>query len=82
MQVNIYDPNAPKKSANLSINSDLLRQAKAHRINLSKALEQHLTDLLLEEKRRQWKEENKDAIEGYNRRIEKNGVFSHGLRNF
>ena len=82
MQINIYDPNAPKKSANLSINSDLLRQAKAHRINLSRALEQRLTDLLLEEKRREWKEENKDAIEGYNRRIEKNGVFSNRLRNF
>ncbi|HIJ57301.1 MAG TPA: type II toxin-antitoxin system CcdA family antitoxin [Deltaproteobacteria bacterium] len=82
MQVNIYDPNAPKKPSNLSVNSDLLRQAKAYKINLSKALEQRLTELLLEEKRREWKEENREAIEGFNRRIEANGVFSEGLRNF
>lgn len=82
MQMNIYDPNAPKKPTNLSLNSDLLRQAKAHKINLSKTLEQRLAELLLEEKRRKWKEENRDAIDGYNRRIEANGEFSEGLRGF
>jgi antitoxin CcdA len=80
MQVNLYDPNAPKKSTNLSINSDLLRQAKGYRINLSKALEQRLVEMLLEEKRRRWREENRDAIEAYNRRIEAGGVFSFSHR--
>ena len=82
MQVIPYDTNAPKKSTNLSINSDLLRKAKDHHINLSKALEQRLVELLLEEKRREWREENRDAIEAYNRRIETGGVFSDGLRRF
>jgi len=82
MQPNLYDPNAPKKSTNLSINSDLLQQAKGYRINLSKALEQSLIELLLKEKRRRWRDENRDAIEAYNRRVEKNGVFSDGLRSF
>ena len=82
MQENFYDTQASKKSTNLSINSDLLQQAKNHRINLSKALEQRLVEMLLEEKRREWREENREAIEEYNRRIEAGGVFSDGLRRF
>ncbi len=49
MRVNIFDPSAPKKSTNLSINSDLLRQAKERHINLSQALELRLAELLREE---------------------------------
>ena len=82
MPANLYDTQAPKKSTNLSINSDLLRQARDNHINLSKALEQRLVELLLEEKRRQWQEENREAIADYNRRIEADGVFSDGLRRF
>lgn len=82
MIVSSYDTSAPKKSANLSINSDLLRKAKEHHINLSKALEQRLIEMMLEGKRREWREENRDAIEAYNRRIEAGGVFSDGLRRF
>ncbi len=82
VQVSLYNKDAPKKSANLSVNSDLLRKAKDHRINLSKALEERLIEMLLEEKRREWREENRDAIEAYNRRVESGGVFSDGLRRF
>lgn len=82
MHETLYDINAPKKSANLSINSDLLRQVKDCRINLSKALEQRLVEILIDEKRRKWQDVNHDAIETYNRRIEVCGVFSDGLRNF
>jgi antitoxin CcdA len=82
MHINIFNPKAPKKSTNLSINSDLLTQAKQNNINLSRALEQRLVEMLLEENRCKWREENKEAIEAYNRRIEVSGVFSDNLRNF
>lgn len=82
MQTNLFDPNAPKKSINLSINSDLLRQAKECRINISQTLELRLAELLREEKSRRWNEENQYAIEDYNRRIEAQGTFSDGLRRF
>ncbi len=82
MQENFYNTQAPKKSTNLSINSDLLRKARDHHINLSKALEQRLIEMLLEVERREWREENRDAIEAYNSRIEACGVFSDGLRRF
>jgi len=82
MQESFYDTHASKKPTNLSINSDLLQKAKALHINLSKALEQRLVEMLLEEKRREWREENREAIDAYNRRIETDGVFSDGLRKF
>ncbi|MBW4054992.1 MAG: type II toxin-antitoxin system CcdA family antitoxin [Proteobacteria bacterium] len=71
-----------KKSTNLSINSDLLRRARAHKINLSRTLEERLTEILKQEERKAWRTENAEAIGNYNARIEKNGVFSDGLRSF
>ena len=71
-----------KKSTNLSINSDLLRRAREHKINLSRTLEERLTEILRQEEREAWRLENTDAINDYNARIEKNGVFSDGLRSF
>ncbi len=38
----LYDDKAPKKAANLSVNSDLLMRSKALNINLSSTLEQAL----------------------------------------
>ncbi len=78
----LFDLKAPKKSTNLSINSDLLRQARELRINLSQTLEQRLAELVREEKHRQWKAENLEAIEAYNSRVGDHGVFSDGLRRF
>src|SRR6266571_3327713 len=82
MQLNIFDASAPRKNTNVSINSDLLQQAKEHHINLSQALEIRLAEILRDEKRRNWLEENREAMEEYNRRIETDGVFSDGLRQF
>jgi len=82
MQATLFDLAAPKKSANLSINSDLLRLAKENHINLSQALEQRLAEVLREEQRRKWLAENREAINEYNSRIESRGVFSDELRRF
>lgn len=73
---------APKKSANLSINADLLQQAKQLNINLSQALEQHLTEIVRQAQRGQWLAENQGALDDYNRRVESQGTFSDGLRRF
>jgi antitoxin CcdA len=82
MQASFFNPNAPKKATNLSINSDLLRLAKENHINISQTLEQCLSELLRAKQRRRWLEENRDAIDAYNSRIETGGVFSDGLRRF
>lgn len=77
-----FNPAALKKSANLSINADLLQQAKQLNINLSQTLEQHLAEIVRQAQRSQWLEENKSALDEYNRRIEARGTFSDGLRRF
>ena len=79
---NLYDLDAPKKATNLSINSDLLRKARSCGINLSKYFEESLERLIAEEERRRWLEENAEAFEAQNRRIEKFGAFSEKLRRF
>ncbi|MDO9063806.1 MAG: type II toxin-antitoxin system CcdA family antitoxin [Sulfuricella sp.] len=77
-----YDPEAPKKPTNLSINSDLLRQAKACHINLSQTLEQRLAELVRESRRQEWLQENQAALVEYNSKIETRGVYSDNLRRF
>jgi len=82
MHAELYDPNVPKKPTNVSINQDLLRQAKALNINLSQALEQRLIDLIREARRQEWLQQNQPALDDYNRHIEAHGAFSDGLRRF
>ena len=76
----IYNTDAPKKATNLSINIDLLRQAKAYGINLSATLEKSLEALIREEKEKRWLEENREAIDAYNERIRKHGTIGQRLR--
>lgn len=78
----VFNPAAPKKSAKLSINADLLQQAKQLNINLSQTMEQHLAEIIRQAQRSQWLAENIEALDGYNRRTEKHGTFSDGLRRF
>ncbi len=80
--LSLYNLDAPKKPTNLSINSDLLLQAKALGINLSAALEQALIAQLKEKQTQLWLEQNKKAIEAYNKSVDERGVFSDGLRGF
>jgi len=73
---------SPKRPANVSIRADLLERARRHDINLSRALEHRLVELLREKERAAWLARNRAAIEAYNSRVERDGVFSDGLRSF
>lgn len=75
-------PSISKKPANLGIDGELLRAAKKLNINLSQTLEERLGELVKAAQRRRWLEENRPAIDAYNRRVEQHGVFSQGLRRF
>lgn len=77
-----YDTQAPKRATNLSINADLLSKAKELGINLSATLEQALVEALRKQQRDQWMAENQAAIEAYNQHVDRQGVFSDGLRSF
>jgi antitoxin CcdA len=75
-------PATAKRATNLSINTELLAQARALNINLSALLEQALAQVLRQQQRAQWLRENKPAMNAYNEHVEKSGVFSDGLRSF
>lgn len=72
----------PKRPANVSVRAELLDKAKRLGINLSRTLEDRLEQLVREAEGRQWLAENKRALEAYNKRIEREGVWSDGLRGF
>ncbi|MDG3085173.1 type II toxin-antitoxin system CcdA family antitoxin [Vibrio hannami] len=79
---NTYNTQAPKKAANLSLNSELLAEAKRLNVNLSatmeKALEKEVSQLL----KKEWLEQNSEAINACNELAENHGLFSDSYRVF
>lgn len=71
-----------KKPTNVSINRELLEQAKALQINLSATLEEALAEAVRKKQQALWKQENCEAINAYNQMVEENGTFSDDLRSF
>jgi len=71
-----------KRPANVSIDAALLARAKRLNINLSRTLEERLDQLVRAAEATRWLEENRAAIAAYNARVEREGVWSDGLRSF
>jgi Post-segregation antitoxin (ccd killing mechanism protein) encoded by the F plasmid len=78
----IYNQDAPKKPTNLTVNSDLLAQAKTMKINISATLESALAEAVKQKKREEWLAENAVAISNYNEKISEYGLFSDEMRAF
>ncbi len=78
----IYNTSAPKKSTNLSINSDLLHEAKALKLNLSATFEIALLNELKVARRAKWLAENKQAIDNCNKLANTQGLFADKHRVF
>ena len=75
-----YESTAAKKPVNLSVNSDLLRQAKELKVNVSQVLEVALANQVKSLREAQWLADNQEAIEGYNRHVEANGLWNEAWR--
>lgn len=71
-----------KRAANLSISAKLLDRAKSLRINLSQTLEERLTQIVREAEAAEWLAANQEAIDAYNARVARDGVWSDKLRGF
>lgn len=71
-----------KKSANLSVDSKLLEDAKRLKLNLSQVFEAGLDQAIRQKQREDWLKKNRSALDAYNDYVEKHGVFSNGLRSF
>ena len=72
----------PRKSTNVSLAAELVAEAKALEINLSRACEAGLEAALKEERKRRWQDENREAAEAWNVWIEKNGLPLARYRQF
>lgn len=71
-----------KRSVNLSVDIDLVQEAKALDINLSREFEAYLERLVRQRRQERWLAENREALDAYNNHVERDGVFSEGLRGF
>ncbi|TPN18302.1 post-segregation antitoxin CcdA [Mesorhizobium sp. B2-3-3] len=66
--------NAIRQPANLSIDSNLMREAKGLDVNVSRAAEAGIAEAVAAEKTRLWKLENRATIDAWNDYVEKNGI--------
>ena len=71
-----------KTATNLSLRADLVRRARELKINLSAVLEAALEQAVRAVEREAWLVENAEAIDDYNARVAKRGVFSDDWRRF
>jgi antitoxin CcdA len=64
----------PKKPTNVSLDSDLVAQAKHLGINLSQSCEEGLRKEVSKALSEQWERENRGALESSNEYVRKNGL--------
>ena len=71
-----------KRPVNVSLDEHLLAEAKSLHVNFSQTLEKAVISELKKARREKWLKDNAAAVDAYNQRIEKQGVFSDGMRRF
>lgn len=69
-----------KKAVNLSIDAELLAEAKAAGANLSRVLEAALADQLRDTRKRKWQAENRAATQSMDDYIRTHGLWSDRYR--
>ena len=69
-----------KRAANLSVNAELLDQAKALGINLSATFERALEEEVRARKGEAWLAENREGVASYNAWVAEHGVLSPMFR--
>jgi antitoxin CcdA len=73
---------ARKRGTNVSLRSDLVTEARELGISLSSACEEGLAAAVKAEKERRWLEENKPALDSWNRYIAEYGLPLARYRSF
>jgi len=71
-----------RKPTNLSLDSHLLSEAKALKINVSRAAEDGVRRAVIVAKAKQWQVENAAALESSNAFVEENGLPLDQFRQF
>jgi len=73
---------APKRATNLSLNAKVLDAARDLGMNVSQTVDALLAAEVQKRYWERWNEENKDAIEHYNKRVEREGLPLARYRTF
>ena len=73
---------APKRAVNLSLNGQMLDRARELGMNLSATVDALLAEEVRKRYWERWNEDNKEAIEHYNARIEREGLPLARYRTF
>ena len=73
---------SPKRVANLTLSTEVLVDAKALGINISKACDMHLRELVRKEKEARWKAEHADFIQAYNKTVAEESLPLDAWRTF
>lgn len=71
-----------RKSVNLSIDVDILAEAKALNVNVSRAADAGIAEAISKRKAELWLRENREAIEENNRYFEEHGLSFSEYRGF
>jgi antitoxin CcdA len=72
--------NAPKRAINLNLNSKVPDMAREMELNISQTVDALLTEEALRLYWQRWSVDNREAIEAYNARIEREGTFTQRIR--
>ena len=75
-------PPANRRATNLSLDPAILEEARAMKVNLSRAAEDVIAKAIAEEKARLFREENAEAIRSSNEYVEKHGLPLERYRAF
>ena len=75
-------PSPVRKPTNLTLDSDLLSDAKALNVNLSRAAEEGVRAAVIQAREEQWRAENAAALESSNTFVDKHGLPLDRYRQF
>jgi antitoxin CcdA len=75
-------PQGVRRPTNLSLPVSLIEDARQLGINLSRACEQGIVAAVKAERERRWKDQNREAVDDYNRWVETNGLPLAEYRQF
>jgi antitoxin CcdA len=75
-----HDP--ARRATNVTLPQALVQEARALRINVSKACEQGLAAAVADAKAKKWQQENRTPFEAWNDHVEQNGTPLAEFRQF
>jgi antitoxin CcdA len=71
-----------KRATNVTLDEENLALARAAGMNVSAICDAALAAAVQEERKRKFMQENKEAIDAYNARVRKHGMWNKSLRMF